>query len=78
MSLPNHFPGTPKSFLVPPISFQRQIDQQLVDSILKFITYSFKNLNKLGLNQIVVLLSGSIPSTVLALFIPYTDLRFTS
>lgn len=59
-----YWPGQPVSLHEIAIPYQKQIDQNIINSILEFVKNSMADLAKLRLNHVVVGLSGGLDSAI--------------
>lgn len=63
-SLLNIFPGKPKYVEEISNPYKRKVDQKLIDQLVKFIKSSVHETSQIGLNKVVVGLSGGVDSSV--------------
>lgn len=68
-TLQNIFPGKPEHIGTINIIYKRQVDANLVSTIISFIKTSLDDLILLGLNKATVGLSGGVDSTVICAFL---------
>ena len=62
--LKKYFPGNPKHLQKVDVSYKRKVDGNLVSSIDNFIIKSLEDFKIIGLNKIVVGISGGVDSVV--------------